>query len=87
MVVERGERRALTAQFHVSRAEIPDHRTAKRHCQRVTVTDLMRAAPLRFMRERLTVKTNEIDITKGRQQRLVAAHYHLTGCRNVIVGP
>ena len=79
-VEERRQRRPLPAQPHVVAAEIPDHRHPQRLSQSVAVAQLVRAAPVRVMRQRLTVEAHEFGPLMARQRVDMRALDHVQRC-------
>ncbi|OIQ66218.1 hypothetical protein GALL_522140 [mine drainage metagenome] len=74
---ERRQRRTLPAQPHIGRAEVPDHRHLQHLGQHRAIAALMRAAPVRIMRQRLAVKPHQLDIAKPRHQLAMRGLHHL----------
>ena len=68
VVIERGQGRALPAHSHIAAAEIPHDRNPQNLGQKRTVSGLMRAPVAWIMRQRLTVKADQIGPRKPRQQ-------------------
>ena len=66
-VVERRERRALAAQSHVGRAEVPDHRQSQSLGQRCAIAQLVRAAAFRVMGQGLAVEADHLGTLEPRQ--------------------
>mmetsp|Transcript_11759 Transcript_11759/g.18912 ORF Transcript_11759/g.18912 Transcript_11759/m.18912 type:complete len:236 (-) Transcript_11759:162-869(-) len=76
---ERGQRRALPAQFNIGRAEIPHHRHAKRIRERRPIAQLQGALRARRMGHGLAMKSDQINGGKLAQEITMGLHHHIRG--------
>ena len=80
---ERRERCALSAQLHVGTSKIPNYGQSQMIGQRRTIADLQRALHTRRMGQRLTVKTDQINVGVMSQCLEVRGFDHLRSGRHL----
>ena len=84
---KRSKRRTLTAQFDISRSEIPNHGNTKEIGQCRAITQLQRALITRSVGDCLAMKSDQIDLRKTPQQRTMRFHNHVCCARQAVAIP